>query len=89
MNMKMQLVRGTLALVMFASVGAWAVTHRVVVEKPSARRVAMSESAAAETAERVARRSANEAAAIHELEAASDSRRTPTNVRIVSVTLTP
>ncbi len=36
MNMKMQLVRGTLALVMFASFGAWAVTHRVVTPKPAA-----------------------------------------------------
>ncbi|QBB69055.1 hypothetical protein ELE36_00910 [Pseudolysobacter antarcticus] len=35
MNMKMQLVRGTLALVMFASLGAWAVTHRVVTPKPA------------------------------------------------------
>ncbi len=89
MNMKMQLVRGTLGLVMFASVGAWAVTHRVAVGKPSAMRVAMSESVAAETAERVARRSANEAAAIRELVAARDSRGVPTNVRIVSMTLTP
>jgi hypothetical protein len=35
MNMKMQLVRGTLTLVMFASVGAWAVTHRVAAPRPA------------------------------------------------------
>lgn len=48
MNMKIQLVRGMLALVMFAGVGGWALTHRAVVAKPSALRVAMREPHTAE-----------------------------------------
>ncbi|GEM_PF-4758227 len=92
MNMKMQLLRGTLALVMFASLGAWAVTHRVVSAKSSAACVGAEESQLADAAMLATRKPLRMVTAertARELATTRTSHTAAANMRIVSVTLAP